>query len=170
MKLKLAVVLLLAATIPAFAQPKPAFKAKPTIAQVQTNPLLLIQQFSVTDLNAAIADAQAQTPPDAVAAGCYQAILTVVNSPASNPLPAGVGVFQAIQKARDAKALLANLQSPTGPLATINNACAPIILDAQNTLVMLGVTAGLVDNPAGATATLAGLPAVIAAFLALPKL
>ena len=160
--------LLAALATPAMAQ-KPA-KPKPTIAQTQSNPLLLIQQFSENDLNAAIADAQAQSPPDTVAVGCYQAILTVVKSPAANPLPAGVGAFQALQKARDAKALLANLQSPTGPLATINNACAPIVLDAQNTLVMRGVGAGLVSNPLGATAALAGLPAAIAAFLALPKL
>lgn len=153
---------------PVLSAPLP--KLKPTIAQTQSNPLLLIQQFSENDLNAAIADAQAQSPPDTVAVGCYQAILTVVKSPAANPLPAGVGAFQALQKARDAKALLANLQSPTGPLATINNACAPIVLDAQNTLVMLGVGAGLVSNPLGATAALAGLPAAIAAFLALPKL
>jgi len=157
---------------PAFAQlpkPKPAI-AKPTIAQTQANPLLLIQQFSAADLNAAIADANAQTPPDTVAAGCYQAILAVVNSPASNPLPTGVGVFQALQKARDAKALVANLQSPTGPLATINNACAAVVLDAQNTLITLGVSVGLITNPAAGAVALAGLPAAIATFLNLPKL
>ena len=158
----------------AFAQSKAKVAAtstaKLTAAQVQANPLALIQQFSVNDLQAALADANAQTPPDAAAAACYTALLTVVQSKVANPLPAGPGIFQALQKARDAKAMLANLASPTGPLSALSNACAPVVMDAENTLVTLGVGVGLVANPAGATAALAGLPAGIATFLALPKL
>jgi hypothetical protein len=151
-------------------QPKPAASKQLTTAAVQSNPLALIKTFTAEDLQAALADAQAQMPPDTAAATCYAALLTVVQSNVANPLPAGPGIFQALQKARDAKAVLANLQSPTGPLAGLNNACAPLVLDAQNTLLMLGVNVGLVANPAGATAALAGLPAAVAAFLALPKL
>jgi len=164
---------LLAAAIatPAFAQNRGAAPgAKLTTAAVQSNPLALIKTFTVADLQAALADAKAQTPPDTAAANCYAALLTVVQSNVANPLPAGPGIFQALQKARDAKAVLANLQSPTGPLAGLNTACAPLVIDAQNTLLMLGVNVGLVANPAGATAALAGLPAAVAAFLALPKL
>lgn len=113
-------------------------------AQAQNNPIAVIQTFTVNDLQAALADAQAQTPPDTTAANCYQALIPIVQSSVANPLPAGPGAFQAIQKIRDAKALLANLQSPTGPLAALNTACAPLILDAQNTLIQLGVTTGAV--------------------------
>jgi hypothetical protein len=151
-------------------QPKPAASKPLTTAAVQSNPLALIKTFTAEDLQAALADAQAQNPPDTAAANCYTALLTVVQSNVANPLPAGPGIFQALQKARDAKAVLANLQSPTGPLAGLNTACAPLVLDAQNTLLMLGVNVGLVASPAGAPIALAGLPAAVAAFLALPKL
>ena len=141
-----------------------------TTTQVQQNPILLLQQFTVSDLQAALADAQAQNPPDAVSIACYSALIPLVQSGVANPLPAGPGLFQALQKARDAKALIANLNSPTGPLAALNTACAPLILDAQNTLLGLGISVGLVSTPAGAATTLAGVPAAIAAFLAaLPK-
>jgi hypothetical protein len=141
-----------------------------TATQVQQNPLLLLQSFTVSDLQAALADANAQTPPDAAAAACYTALLAVVQSNVANPVPAGPGLFQALQKARDAKALIANLQSPTGPLAALNNSCAPLLLDAQNTLLGLGVSVGLVANPVSAPIAIAGVPGAVAAFLAaLPK-
>lgn len=136
------------------AKPKPAAVAaapagKVTMNQVQANPIALIQKFTVSDLQAALADAQGQTPPDTVAAACYTALIPVVQSGVANPLPSGPGLFQAVQKARDAKALLANLQSPTGPLAELNQACAPLILDAQTTLIQLGVMTGAVVGTGG---------------------
>ena len=106
----------------------PPLKPNRATAQAQANPLLVVQQFTVDDLNAAIADANAQTPPDTVADGCYQALLPIVQGGVANPLPASPGVFQAMQKARDAQALIANMQSPTGPLAGVNAACAPLVL------------------------------------------
>jgi hypothetical protein len=155
--------------LPAMAQVKKTVPApatsKLTASAVQGNPLLLLQQFTTSDLQAALADANAQTPPDAAAAACYTALLAVVNSNIANPLPSGPGLFQALQKARDAKAILASMQSPTGPLSALNTACAPLVLDAQNTLVALGVTTGAVVNPVGAATALAGLPAAVAAFL-----
>jgi hypothetical protein len=174
-----AIICLALVTVPAHAQsgktvpvpqPRPAASNQLTPAAVQNNPLALIKTFTAADLQAALADAQAQNPPDTAAASCYAALLTVVQSNVANPLPAGPGIFQALQKARDAKAVLANLQSPTGPLAGLNTACAPLVLDAQNTLLMLGVNVGLVASPVGAPVALAGLPAAVAAFLALPKL
>lgn len=144
--------------------------ARPTATQAQQNPLAVLQQFTVADLQAALADAKAQTPPDTVAANCYAALIPFVQSQVQNPLPSGAGAFQALQKARDAKAYLANIQSPTGPLAGLNIACAPLVLDVQNTLVTLGISVGVIANPAGAATTLAGLPAAVAAFLNLPRL
>jgi hypothetical protein len=160
----------LAANKAAAPQPKVAASSKPTVAQAQQNPLVVLQRFTVADLQAALADAQAQTPPDTVAVNCYTALIPFVQSQVQNPLPSGAGAFQALQKARDAKAYLANIQSPTGPLAGLNTACAPLVLDVQNTLVTLGVSVGVIANPVGAAATLSGLPAAVAAFLSLPNL
>jgi len=119
-----------------------AATGKITVTQAQQNPLLVIQQFTATDLTNAYNDAMAQTPPDSVAAACYTALLTVVNNPINNPLPNAPGAFLLFQKARDLQALLSNLQSPTGPLAPINTACAPLILSAENTLIQLGIIGG----------------------------
>ncbi len=115
---------------------------KITVTQAQQNPLLVIQQFTATDLQNALNDANAQTPPDTVAAACYTALLVVVGNPINNPLPNAPGAFLLYQKARDLQALLSNLQSPTGPLAPINTACAPLILSAENTLIQLGIIGG----------------------------
>lgn len=148
----------------------PASSARLTATQVQQNPLLLIKNFTISDLQAALSDANAQTPPDTAAAACYSALLSVVQSNVASPLPAGPGLFQALQKARDAKALIANLQSPTGPLSALNTACAPLVLDAQSTLLGLGVGVGLVASPVAPAAGIAGVPAAVAAFIAaLPK-
>ena len=148
----------------------PTSSAPLSATQVQENPLLLVKNFTVGDLQAALADANAQTPPDTAAAACYSALLTVVQSNVASPLPAGPGLFQALQKARDAKALIANLQSPTGPLSALNTACAPLVLDAQSTLLGLGVGIGLVASPVAPAAGIAGVPAAVAAFIAaLPK-
>jgi len=151
-------------------RPAAAVSTRPTVTQAQQNPLIVVRQFTIADLQAALADAQAQTPPDTVAANCYTALIPFVQTQAQNPLPAGAGVFQALQKARDAKAYLANIQSPTGPLASLNIACAPLVLDVQNTLVTLGVSVGVIANPAGAAAAVSGLPAAVAAFLGLHPL
>jgi len=155
--------------VPAHAQTKVA--AKVTTAQATANPLLLLQTFTETDLNAALADAQAQTPPDAPAVTCYTAVLAIVKTNVANPLPTTAGAFSALQKARDAKAMIGSLQAPNGPLAVLNNACAPLVMDAQNTLIALGVAVGLIANPiTSVPVAAAGLPAAIATFLALPKL
>jgi hypothetical protein len=148
----------------------PSGSSQLTATQVQQNPVLLIKNFTISDLQAALNDANAQSPPDAAAAACYAALLTVVESNVASPLPAGPGLFQALQKARDAKALIANLQSPTGPLSALNTACAPLVLDAQSTLLGLGVGVGLVVSPVAPAAGIAGVPAAVAAFIAaLPK-
>lgn len=152
------------------ATPAAAPAAKITTAQAQQNPLLVLQQFSAADLQNALNDANAQTPPDTVSAACWSALLTLVNNPINNPLPTAPGAFLLFQKARDLQGLLANLQSPSGPLAPVNTACAPLILSAQNTLIQLGIIGGGV-TAVGASGGLA-LPAMplLASLLAiLPK-
>lgn len=147
-------------------KPKPAAASatatpaptKMTSAAAQQNPFALLQQFSAADLTAALADANAQTPPDTTSAQCYTALLALVNSPVNNPLPAGPGAFQLLQKARDMKAFLANLQSPNGPLSELNLACAPLMMDANATLLALGVSTGIVVGTGGIA--LPALPAL----------
>jgi hypothetical protein len=152
-------------TFPAFAaSTKPAAtsatKAKITVTQAQANPIAVLQSFTVADLQAALADAQAQTPPDTVSASCYTALIPLVQSGVGNPLPTGLGAFQLLQKARDAQALIANLQSPTGPLAALNTACAPLILSTESTLAALGVISGAVAATGGLSLPIA-LPALV---------
>lgn len=143
-----------------------------TTQQVTTNPLLLLQTFTTSDLQAALALANAQTPPDTTAANCYQALLTMlqnINGPSTTP-SGQVGAFYVFQQARDAKAFALNILSPTGPASTLNTACAPLVVDTENTLLMMGVAVGAVANPVGGAAAIGGLPAAVAAFLAaLPK-
>jgi hypothetical protein len=111
-----------------------------TKTQATQNPIAVIQNFTVTDLQAALDDATANN--DIAAISCYTALIPIVQSGITNPLPKGVGAFQLLQKARDLKAIAANLQSPNGPLAKLNIACAPLLIDAQNTLIQLGVLGG----------------------------
>lgn len=146
-----------------------------TAAQVQQNPLVLLQQIATTDLQAALADANAQTPPDTTGANCYQALITLKSNPAF-ALPSGAvpGVFTAVQKARDLKTQLANIAAPNGPLSQLNQGCAAWTQDNVATFIAIGGMVGLIASPAGATATasaaIATLPAQIAAFLAaIPK-
>jgi len=161
-------------------QPRPASVPASTTApltstQVSQNPLLLVQQISTEDLQAALADAQAQVPPDQIGINCYQGLLNLKQNPALQ-LPSGQvpGVFTAIQKGRDLKTLLANIAAPNGPLSQLSIACAAWTQDNIGTLIAVGGAIGLVANPAGATA-LAGaavpnLIAQISAFLAaVPK-
>lgn len=115
-------------------------KKQVTKAQATANPLVVLQTFTETDLQAALTDATANN--DTAAVNCYTALLPIVQSGVANPLPTGLGGFQLLQKARDAKTLLSNLQSPNGPLAKLNIACAPLIIDAQNTMIQLGIVGG----------------------------
>lgn len=158
---------------PAFAQNNTTKRAPPhreaslpsgTISKeaATQNPVAVLQAFTVSDLQAALADAQAQTPPDTISIQCYQALIPLVQSNIANPLPTSAGGFQLLQKARDAKSALANIQSPTGPLAQLNIACAPLVLDVQNTLIQLGIVGGAVAvaGPAGGLTLPTFLPAL----------
>lgn len=132
------------------APPTPAPAAKKAISQTAAaaNPLSVLQglaQFTITDLQAALADANAQTPPDTTAAMCYTELLTVLNGNSSlNLLPTELGAFEILQKARDLQSLTANLQSNNGPLSMLNVACAPLVISVQNTLIQLGILGGVV--------------------------
>jgi hypothetical protein len=144
---------LVCSAFPALAQTPTKTVAKVTVtklttAQALSNQVALIQSFTVADLQAALADAQGQTPPDTISASCYSALIPIVQSNVISPLPAGLGGFQALQKARDLQAFAASLSAPNGPLAPLVTACAPLILSVQNVLVGLGLKAGIVAGVA----------------------
>jgi hypothetical protein len=92
-----------------------------------------VQQLTVADLQAADADAKAHG--DTVASTCYEALIPVVQSQASLlPASSPQGVVSAFQAARD----IANgVQSVPGVLKGLNVPCAPLVLDAEQTLIQL---------------------------------
>ena len=75
-----------------FPSPDTAVPGKISSSAVQSNPLALIQKFTVADLQAAQADATANN--DKAAAACYTALLTVVQSNVANPFPTTPGIFE----------------------------------------------------------------------------
>lgn len=79
---------------------------------------------------------------DMTAATCYTALIPLVEQTVENPLPTGLGVFEAFQAARDAVNSISNAQANliSGPL---NSACAPLALSARNTILMLGAAVGV---------------------------
>ena len=163
--LLLATAVLVVLAAPAYAATTAPVK-KLTTTQAAANPLAVLQAFSVTDLQAALADAQANN--DVTTIPCWTALLAGVQSAnaATPALPAGV--FSGIQKVRahlgapQAAAALA----PNGPLATLNVACAPLLMDANATLAAFGIATGVVVGTGGIA--LPALPGFLPLLLA-PK-
>lgn len=111
-------------------------------AEATADPIGLLQGIIASqvlaDVTVAKADADAQVPPDKIASMCWGAIIDFVNSnPSLNPLPQGLGAAQLIQKARDLEALVANLNSPTGPLSPLKIGCGPLVLDTNTQLIAI---------------------------------
>jgi hypothetical protein len=109
----------------------PVTKSAPT-TQAQAQSVLAslfskIQTFTVADLQAALADANAQTPPDTRHGQCWAALIPLAQSSAVNPLPAGLGAAQGIQKVFDDVALFGSTQSFWKD--TVATACALTELD-----------------------------------------
>lgn len=105
-----------------------------------------LQQFTVTDLQAALADATAHN--DTVAATCYTALIPAVqNLPSLLPAARPKGGFSAFQAARDG---INGLTGLPGQLKALNVPCAPLVLDAETTIVGLGAKVGLGVVGAGA--------------------
>jgi hypothetical protein len=161
------------------------------------DPLTFLRQFSYTDLNNALTDANAQTPPNKTSASCWAYLLTLVPAPApaasstgTNPtatpstdpststaatslLPTTPGIASAIQKALDDQQLLVTWLSPGGGLEQLNLACAPLV-NMVNARLLTGGTvtaaaAAALTNPATAP-LIAGLGTLLTGVIALaPK-
>lgn len=91
-----------------------------------------VKQFTIDDLTAAAADAEAQTPPDP-AGECWRVLIPMVQAQQSL-LPKGLGLAQAIQKARDIQR-----QTQAGVPDQIKAKCAIILWDAEGALLKLGI-------------------------------
>lgn len=122
-------------------------------AAPDTNPLATLQTFTVTDLQAALADAQAHN--DTVAATCYAALIPAVQSvPSLLPTATPKGGFSAFQAARDA---VSGVQTtlPNG-IRALNVPCAPLLVDATQTIVGIAAKVGI--TAAGASVGIPSLP------------
>jgi hypothetical protein len=115
-----------------------------------TNPFDTIQsaiagpkKFTITDLQAALDDANAQTPPDTRHAPCWSALLVIANSNITNPFPNSLGLAQLVQKGFDLQATL-NDQTWKDKLAT---GCALTVLDLGTNLNALLAKIGVSALP-----------------------
>lgn len=134
---------------------------------VPSDPLSGLAAFTVADLQAASADAKAQTPPDVTAAQCYDylaATIPTIKAPGANGT---VGAVLLFQKTRD----LANgATSVNGALKNLNLACAPLVIDVQtvvNKLLLIGAGTAATG---GALAPFAGGLSAIGVALPIPLL
>lgn len=82
---------------PATAQTALQKQLADAVAQINT----FLQQFPTADLDAATADANAQSPADTAAAACWTDLKALL----PKNIPAGAGIAYAVQRARDIKAM-----------------------------------------------------------------
>lgn len=123
---------------PVVATPPSISTATATLAPAPTDPLSGLRNFTVADLQAASADAHAQTPPDQTAYQCYDFLSANLPTLPSFTPGAKVGAVLAFQKIRD---LASGTTSQNGFLKQLNLACAPLVIDTQTTvnkLILLG--------------------------------
>ena len=127
--------------------PQTPVVAKMTVAQARASPIDVLRKFDINDLQAALELAQKQTPPDQVAATCYETLIRIVQASSPNGVfSINPGMFEGTQRTRDSKNINTAMQSSSGTLAGLHVACAPFVLDPLNTLVTLGVSVGVVSQ------------------------
>lgn len=108
--------------------------ASTTPGGTATSPVAALQQFTLTDAQNALADAQANH--DTVAANCYVALAAAIKAQAPATAVPVSGVLSAFQKLRDLQ------QGVQVGLPALNIPCAPLVLDTQQTLLKLGLGVG----------------------------
>ena len=109
------------------------------------DPVEVLRQFTINDLSDAKADADSHA--DKIASMCYAELIVTVRS-LPNPTPQKImGAFSAFQAGRDVVNGVKSLQS--GLPQALNIACAPLVLDAQNTVLMLARKVGIVAGVPG---------------------
>ena len=107
-----------------------------TTPTATVNPAAALQQFTLTDVQNALADAAANH--DTVAANCYTALEAAIQAQGAATTVPVTGVLSAFQKMRDLQ------QGVQVGLPALNIPCAPLVLSTQQTLLKLGLGAGAV--------------------------
>ncbi len=132
--LKIAAIGLAAATLAACAGVRDNLSAARQAGE--GDPLQAVAAFALTDLRAALADAQAHG--DALAAPCWTALIALVERAGTSHADAPVaGGFSAFQRARNLTAV-----SGRGMPDALRVACAPVVLDTQATVARLAAIGG----------------------------
>ena len=130
-----------------------------------SDPLAGLKAFTIADLQAALADANAQVPPDQTSAQCYAFLIAALpNLPSFQP-GSPVGAVLAFQKLRD---LQNGVSSSQGALKSLNLACAPLVIDTQTVINKLLLISAGTAATGGSLAPFAGALPVIGAALPIP--
>lgn len=103
------------------------------------DPLAALKNFAIEDIQTALDDATANN--DTAGAQCWSALLPIVQSQQALTLKK-MGVFTALQKARDAVRSVDMLRAGLGPIGDLKNKCAAVIVDTNTFLLRLGVVGG----------------------------
>jgi len=103
-----------------------------------TSPAASLQQFTLTDLTAAAADATANN--DTIAAQCWNGLIPIVQAlpQPTSLVPTTPGLASAFQKARDAVNTTGNTLSPATQ-TKIAQACGPLAFDTQAFFAKVGL-------------------------------
>lgn len=124
---------------------------------------LISAQNGGTATPATATPASSSSTTSATSSSASSSATPVTPAPIGNPLQPGAATF--VQDARDAAALAQSLQSANGPLATLNQACAPLVVSINTTLTLLGIQGGIAiaGGPAAAGAGGVAATGVVAA-------
>lgn len=144
MKKLILAMLLSVAALPAMAAGTPT-----SITTAISNLIAKGQHITVTDLQAALADASAQTPPDTRHGACWQALIPFAQSGVANPLPAGLGLAQLVQKGFDLNTTLGKNLIPDAVVTPCALTVSDLNLDFVKLMAVVGVkiTAPLIPLP-----------------------
>jgi len=106
------------------------------------DPIQHIQQITVADLQNALADANAQTPPDTRHAACWSALISFLqNYQAPSLLPNKLGLALLIQKGFDLQQAAGKPLIPDAVITACALTVADLKLDMAKLAGLLGVTA-----------------------------
>lgn len=112
------------------------------LATVINGMITKAQTFTLNDLQAALADANAQTPPDTRHAQCWSALIPIVQTGVGNPLPTQLGAAILVQKGFDAQKLVTN-----GLPDSVVTGCALTLYDLKTDFLKLAALVGVKIAP-----------------------
>lgn len=133
--------------------PTPSPTPIPAPTKTSVGPLQGLAAFTITDLQNALAIAQAGG--DQAGVQCYTYLIPIVQQAAQqlgNPNTTVSGAFSAFETGR---VVATNIKGfINGVPQGLNLACAPLVVDSTNTLVLLGAQVGVAITVPAAVAAL----------------